>query len=71
MMTDALDEEAAVAIIIAISERMREPEKASVKSLWKAGDSHKLPASWSRTPGWHSTSRHEGTKGRRSPWVVG
>ena len=70
-MTDAMDEEAAIAIMLAISERLREPHKENRKNLWKSGDSHRMPASWSMKPGWQSASRHDGTRGRRSPWVVG
>jgi hypothetical protein len=73
-MPDDIDDETAIALAMAFSEKER--EHVSVKPetrrcAWKGGIEHRMPASWKSSSGWKSAARHEGTKGRRSPWVAG
>ena len=74
-MPDDIDDETAIALAMAFSEKEHETAQTISskhhKNAWRSGIEHRMPTSWKVAGGWKAAARHEGTKGRRSPWVAG
>lgn len=66
-MPEENEDEIAVAMAMAIAERLREsnPRKAAKPNAWHRGADPKMPLSWSRASGWKNISRHESARGRK------
>jgi hypothetical protein len=64
-MAEETDEEIALALVLALTERARETVRQVRKhrKMWKRSAAHKMPVSWSRTVGWRIASRHEAIEG--------
>jgi hypothetical protein len=66
-MGNDIEEEIAVALAIALSSKARGEgihTRGRHKSAWRRGLERKPHVAWTRTHGWKSAARHEGTRGR-------
>jgi hypothetical protein len=66
-MQDDIEEEIALALAIALSGKAKGEgayTQRKHKSAWRRGLERKPHVAWTRTHGWKSAARHEGTRGR-------